>query len=244
MKLTVIGYWHAFPAAGGATSGFLLEKDNFRLLLDCGSGVVSHLQKYCSLNDLDAVILSHYHQDHIADVGVLQYGIMMNTYLGKRSKPLTIYGHTLDIERFQKLSYESFVNGESYNPSQSLQIGPFTIEFIKTIHPAPCFAMRISDGLHNIVYTADTDYFPELTTFSKECDLLITECSFYAGQTKAGGHMTSEDVGQLSKEAKPKTVLLTHLPHYGNHEDLVKQVKTVFHGDVQLAKLGWTKAFH
>ena len=46
MKMTVVGFWGGFPEAGEATSGYLFEHDGFRLLVDCGSGVLAQLQKY------------------------------------------------------------------------------------------------------------------------------------------------------------------------------------------------------
>ena len=73
MKMTVVGFWGGFPEAGEATSGYLFEHDGFRLLVDCGSGVLAQLQKYITPSDIDAVVLSHYHHDHVADIGVLQY---------------------------------------------------------------------------------------------------------------------------------------------------------------------------
>src|SRR5699024_12160971 len=69
MKVTVIGCWGGYPAPDGATSAYLLEKDGFRLMVDMGSGALAKIQTYVHVMDIDAVILSHYHHDHIADIG-------------------------------------------------------------------------------------------------------------------------------------------------------------------------------
>lgn len=42
MKVTVIGCWGGYPAAKEASSGYLLEHDGYKILMDCGSGVLSH----------------------------------------------------------------------------------------------------------------------------------------------------------------------------------------------------------
>ena len=73
IKITTIGWWGAYPSANDATSGYLLQSGNLNVLIDCGSGVLARLQNYIDLERLDAVVLSHYHWDHIADIGCLQY---------------------------------------------------------------------------------------------------------------------------------------------------------------------------
>ena len=68
MKLTVIGCSPAWPNAGGAQSGYLIEGEG-RLLLDCGPGVLARLRQ---LDDgwprVDAVAITHFHLDHWGDL--------------------------------------------------------------------------------------------------------------------------------------------------------------------------------
>lgn len=73
MKLTVLGYYGGYPTNNIGTSSYLLESDSFHLLLDAGSYSLLTMEKYVDPLDLDAVLLSHYHHDHIADLGVLQF---------------------------------------------------------------------------------------------------------------------------------------------------------------------------
>ncbi|WP_209121964.1 MBL fold metallo-hydrolase [Alkalihalobacillus sp. BA299] len=241
MKFTVVGYWHGYPEAGEASSGYLLEKDGFRLLIDCGSGVVSHLQKYCPLDQLDALIVSHYHHDHFSDIGVLQYARLVHNAWKGEEKKLIAYGHLHNKEKYNLLSYEPHVTAIPYNPAKVLNVGPFSISFLQTKHPEPCFAMKITDGNTTIVYTADTSYFQELHQFALDSDLLIAECTFYEHQDPtAAGHMNSRDVGILAKNANAKQLLLTHLPHFGDHNELTKQVMSYYDGQTELAKTGWT----
>src|SRR5215208_6042693 len=44
VKLTVVGCSPAWPNPGGAQSGYLVESDGRRLLLDCGPGVLPRLR--------------------------------------------------------------------------------------------------------------------------------------------------------------------------------------------------------
>jgi len=241
MKWTVVGFWGGHPEIGEATSSYLLEEGDFRLLVDCGSGVLAQLPKYCELSKLNAVILSHYHHDHVADIGVLQYAKHVEKYIGTPSGTLPIYGHQLEPDKFQSLTYEEATVGVPYRIDESLQMGPFQIDFLQTVHPAPCAAMRFTSGGKTIVYTADTSFIPELIPFAKDADLLVAECSLYRETDgKPMGHLNSLDVGRLAEEAHVKECLLTHLPHYGDHENLLKEAATVYKGKLALAKSGWS----
>lgn len=240
MKVTVIGQWGGFPKACEASSGYLIQEDGFNLVVDLGSAVLSNLQRYIKIEDIDAVILSHYHHDHIADIGPLQYARLINSHLGKSLSVLPVYGHCYDEGEFAKLTMEPYTKGIKYAENDDINIGPFAIQFCRTKHPVPCFAMRISSKDKTIVYTGDTAYTKELVEFSKDVDLLICECNLYANQDgSAMGHMNSRDAGNLAKTAGANKLLLTHLPHYGDLSMLVREARNLFEGSVELANLGW-----
>ncbi|AZB42257.1 MBL fold metallo-hydrolase [Bacillus sp. FJAT-42376] len=241
MKVTVIGQWGGYPGPGEASSGYLLEKNGYSLLLDCGSAVLSQLQLYTELKALDAVLISHYHHDHVADIGPLQYGRLVSGFLDKDVPVLPIYGHNGDQDGFDRLTYKHVTEGRVYDPDQPLQIGPFQVRFLQTDHPAECYAFRITDGESVIVYTADSSFKEEFIPFSEGADLLISECNFYAEQDgKSAGHMNCHDAAVIARDADVKQCLLSHLPHFGNHQDLLNEAKTIYNGSIQLASKGWT----
>ncbi|MDL4842784.1 MBL fold metallo-hydrolase [Aquibacillus rhizosphaerae] len=243
MRITVIGFWGAYPEQGSATSCYLLEKDGYSCLLDCGSGALSRLQSYKDVMDIDAVVLSHYHNDHIADVGVLQYSWLVQNSIQNTNKVLPIYGHSEDEENFKKLTHNS-TKGISYDPTRVLEIGPFRITFMKTKHPVPCFAMRVTDGEKSFVYTADSSYIDSFISFSEGADLLISECSFYENQdgTKVG-HMNSKECADIARKANIPELILSHHPHFGNTQDLVREAQNYYAGNIQLAREGLTWGF-
>ncbi|MFO1445476.1 MBL fold metallo-hydrolase [Bacillus sp. Bva_UNVM-123] len=236
MKLTVIGCWGGFPKVGEASSGYLLQHDGFNLLIDFGSGVLAQMQKLIQPEQIHAVILSHYHPDHIADIGVLQHARLILGYLGKEMECLSIYGHDEDEYEFSKLTYKNITNGVTYKPDKPLIIGPYTIQFLQTEHPVPCYAMKIEAGGKTLVYTADTSYKEAFIPFCRGVDLLLCECNFYGNQDgKNAGHMTSYDAGTLAKKANVKNLMLTHLPQWGNFEDLKGEAAKIYHGPISLA---------
>src|SRR5690625_2742562 len=94
MELTIIGYWGGYPARNGASSMYVLEKDGFMLVIDVGSGGLAKFQKYKSITDIDAVLLSHYHADHIADVGVLQHAVLVEYYITGSNTVVSFYSYS------------------------------------------------------------------------------------------------------------------------------------------------------
>ncbi|MBS4171973.1 MBL fold metallo-hydrolase [Bacillus sp. FJAT-49736] len=241
MKVTVIGQWGGYPKVNEASSGYLLEHDQYKLLIDCGSAVLSKLQNFVQPEDLDAAIISHYHPDHIADVGVLQHALLIGKYMDKNIQTLPIYGHEEDMNGFHALTFQDVTKGIGYNPEEKLQLGPFTISFLKTKHPVPCYAMRIEADGKVFVYTADTSYLDAFPAFSKDADVLLCECNFYGNMDgSAAGHMTSYDAGNLASLSGAKRLVLTHLPQYGDLEQLKTEANEKYSGEVLLAYYGLT----
>lgn len=239
MKLTIVGFWGGYPKVNEASSGYLLEHEGFKLMIDFGSGVLAKLQNFVQPEELDALVLSHYHPDHIADIGVLQHARLIQGFLGKKSPQLPIYGHTQDKHEFAKLTYKNITKGIAYDPAIKLNIGPFTISFISAVHPVTCYAMRIEAGGKSLVYTADTSFKEEFIPFASGADLLLSECNFYGNQDgKGAGHMNSHDNGKLASEAGVKQLIMTHLPHYGEIDQLVTEASTEFNGPITLAREG------
>ncbi|KLV26993.1 hypothetical protein CHH55_07370 [Niallia circulans] len=238
MKITFLGKYGGYPGKESPTSSFLMESAGFHLLVDCGSGVLAKMQSYVDLKDLDACILSHYHHDHIADVGVLQYAMLVESILGNRAAAFPIYGHKQD-SKFEELTNDIYTEGREISVGKTSNIGPFTISFCETIHPAYCLAMKIQANGKTILYTADTEWKDELVVFAKNADLLISEASIYKEQFGVvRGHLTGEEAGKLAELAGVKQLLLTHLPHYGEQEKLVEEAKEIYSGPVQLVYPG------
>lgn len=236
MKLTVLGYFGGYPFEGHGTTSFLLQEAGFNLLIDCGSNATNELAKIIDPLELDAVVISHYHHDHIADLGVLQYYWQLNK--GKKKTPiLPIYGHTQDPLNFGALTLLGVTEGKPYFDYETLELGPFKIDFLRTMHPVPTYAMRITNGKKVITFTADTDYFEELTDFARDSDLLITDTNFDTTKLDRKWHMNGSESGKLARDSNSDILLLSHLPQEINHAILFKEAG-LSKGDnnIQLAK--------
>lgn len=227
MKLTILGFWGGYPTKNSGTSSYLLEADNFQLLIDVGSASLIALENHADLLKLDAVLLSHYHYDHIADLGVLQFTRQLKRTKNdlERAPLLPIYGHQGDSENFNRLTMDLVSEGIAYQEAETLYIGPFEIQFMKTLHPVECYAMRIVETKtgKTLIYTADSGYLPGFIPFSKDAEVLLADTNFFNGMENHRVHMTASEVGKIAKEAGIKKLILTHLPQEGDLELLKAQ---------------------
>ncbi|MFE9444736.1 MBL fold metallo-hydrolase [Streptomyces sp. NPDC006602] len=71
MRLTVLGGCGAWPTATQACSGYLVEYAGFRLLVDPGYATFPRLLLHTTADAVDAVLVSHGHPDHCADLNPL-----------------------------------------------------------------------------------------------------------------------------------------------------------------------------
>lgn len=241
MELAVVGCAGGVGRAGEACSGYLLREGPTRVLLDCGAGVASKLQRVCPLEELDDVVVSHWHPDHASDAGVLVHGRIIQRLLGQTERTLRFYApaSSPDLERVGRA--EDGCASQAVHPGQRLAIGDLDIEFLRTRHPVECLAMRVASRLSGatLAYTADGALTCELAEFCRGADVLLAECSLYPGVSGEGpGHMNADDVARLAELARPGMLVLTHLPFYGRREDLLEHVAQRWGGEVALAREG------
>jgi len=218
MKLTIIGCSSAYPTATTASSCYLLETANKKIVLELGSGGLMQLQRYIDLKDIDAVIISHYHPDHYSDIFCLQHAVLLQYQMGLRSEPLPIYGQEIS-PYLESLNYHDMTIPKVIDEHSVLTIDGWKISFLKTKHTSPGLAIKFSQEKGSIVYTSDTEISSDLIEFAKGVDILLTECSLYE-KREIVGHMDVDDVQTLLEKARPKQAIITHLPVYGNHQDI------------------------
>lgn len=239
MRLTVIGKWGAYPEKGEATSSFLVEHKGFNLLLDCGSGVLSRLQYYLDLKKLDALILSHYHADHIADVGSLQYAVRIQKQLNFRSQPLYVFAYPAEEEQFLSLNYKEYAVAKPILPEKEIQIGPFSVKSTPTTHNAQGLAFRLEAEEKVIAFITDSAFRQEFIELAKNADLLVAGTPLFKGEEKNfPNHFSAYQAGFIAKAAQSKKLLLSHLPHVGKIEVLKEEAEEAFGREVLLAKEG------
>jgi ribonuclease BN (tRNA processing enzyme) len=237
MKITILGNCGPYPRAGGACSGYLLEDEGFKILIDCGNGVLSRLlEKIGSLNEIDAIILSHLHSDHMSDIMVMRYAIGINQGKGKINKSIPLYAPNDPLDVYQKMQFKNAFILNELNKGSILTFGDMKITFELMSHPVRTYAVIVEKNGKKFVYTSDTRYCNGLRSISREADLLLCECNLLDKDlTKDVYHLSARQVGELATSTGVKKLLLTHIwPEY-DLEEVVNEVKRSFLGDVEIA---------
>jgi ribonuclease BN (tRNA processing enzyme) len=163
--------------------------------------------------DIDAIVLTHFHVDHTADLSTFLFA--SNYDVEARTKPLTIIGGPGINDFFEDLikvyrwltpkSYELFLREEG---DCTLNLEDFVISVTRVEHNDESIAIRIEEH-KSVTFSGDTDYTKNLVKLASNTDLLIAECSF--PERKVDGHLNLEILQKIVDEANPKRVLISHL---------------------------------
>jgi len=237
MKITVLGNCGPYPRAGGACSGYLLETGEFKILIDCGNGTLSRLLTLISsLNEIDAIILSHLHSDHISDIMVMRYALGINQANGTINKSIPLYAPKDPEDIYDKLQFKNAFVQNEINENTILTFGDMKISFKLMSHPIATYGMIVENDKKKFVYTSDTKYCDALREMTNEADLLLCESNLLEkDRNEDAYHLSASQVGQIATDTKVKKLLLTHIwPEYDINE-ILNEAKANFIGDVEIA---------
>lgn len=186
MELTVLGMNGPFPAANGATSGYLMRGEKTRVAMDMGSGTLGRLTALMSPEKLDALLFSHWHFDHCSDVLPLLFRLQACA-----AKPLDVYAPVDESSMVRKVVQQnSAFCLHDVQKDDKVQIGEFSVRVFAARHPVPGVMYRVTDGEKTLCYTGDTNTVEGLTDFAQDADLLLADGLFPTGNV-AGGSATS-----------------------------------------------------
>jgi ribonuclease BN (tRNA processing enzyme) len=259
MRLTTLGGSAAGPNPGQGCSGYLIESGPTQVVIDLGPGTLPELRKHVDFREIDAIVLSHLHLDHMLDVLALRYALAYNPIAPRR--PLPLWLPPGGLEFFDRLataitgpsdedSFFAVFDSREYDPEQQLTIDGISIQFHPTVHYVPCWAMRVSNGVDgDLFYTADTGPSAPLAQFARGSYVVIaegTERGVPNAPYKSRGHLTPREAGNLARDADAEVLVLSHLWGEEDPFSAIREAEAAFHGPVELAtpglRLAWTTA--
>lgn len=230
MKLTILGCNGPFAAPGGACSSYLVEHEGARVLLDCGPGALSRLEGICSIGELDAIVLSHLHFDHISDIFSGVYNLQQLKAAGSLAAPIPLLlpdepqAVRALIGGFDMLSLDALhASGKAY------RVGGMELLFLPVRHPLPAFAVRIAAGGRTLVYTGDTNTCAGLDAFCAGADMLLCDIGLARAQWSEGApHLSAALGGELARDAHVGAMIGTHIHPRADRTALLGEVQECF----------------
>lgn len=214
MKLYILGTGTAIPRIERGSSAYLVTTPKVNVLIDVGPAVVRRLlETGFGTDDVDVLVLTHFHVDHTADLSTFFFAC--NYGRVPRTKPLIIIGGK-GIAGFYRglravypwirpktydLEIKRLVNG-------SLKLGGITVFTAPVNHNPESIAVRL-EGRRSVTFSGDTGHSSNLIRLADRTDVLVAECAF--PERKVKGHLNFAALDKIVQKAKPKRVILTHL---------------------------------
>ncbi|HEX9609276.1 MAG TPA: MBL fold metallo-hydrolase [Candidatus Limnocylindria bacterium] len=223
MRLTVLGRSPARPNPGEACAGYLIEGGGARLLVDIGPGVVAQLLTHCHPDELDAVVLSHMHADHMLDLVTLRYVYPWRSR--PRDERLRVIVPPGSSEQLTELArgvgnrkhFDEAFRLSEHDGRSTMTFGGMSLTPVETQHYIPCWGFRAEADERLIAYTADTGPCDALLDLATDADLLVSEATLRSVDEDAAppqprGHLLPAEAGDAARAAGARRLLLTHLP--------------------------------
>lgn len=205
----------------------LVEAEGTRVLIDAG---LMDLHERFEPGSLDAIVLTHYHPDHVQGLFHLRWG---------KGTPITVYGPPDSegcADLFKHPGMLTFATARKHEP---LHIGPLRLTPLPLIHSKPTLGYAIEGpAQRRFAYLTDTHGLPPLTTeFLRDWgqfDLAI-DCS-YPPAEHPKNHNDWHAALACAAQTRARTTWLTHLSHAV--DDWVLRDQPVLPPGVQMAHDG------
>jgi len=246
MITTILGSGTCVPSLERSSCSILIRGESAHILVDAGPGTMAQLLKVgVQINDIDIIVLSHFHVDHCAELAPFLFA---TKYAGlKRNTPLILmggeglavlierlnqaYGKTLEFPEGMLKVIELAETG-----SMALGFEGINLDYARVNHKPESRALRFSDGTgFSLVYSGDTDECPQLVDLSRHADLLICESAF-PDEQKMPGHLTPSLAGAIATRAGVKKLVLTHFYPQCNGVNIKAQCRRTYDGPLITAE--------
>ncbi len=224
-----------------STSYVIWLNGKARVLIDIGGGAALRFNEAgARAEDLDAILFTHLHVDHSADLPAL----VKASWFGKRIEPLGIYGphgnnlmpstvtfvrtlfdktrgayrylgdflSPLDKTTYKLRPHDVPVKGNPPVSAFKLEHGRAQAATV-THGPFPALAWRVEIGGKSVVFSGDTNGDGDsLERLAKDADLLVAHNAVPEGAAgvERGLHMPPSVIGQIAQAAQVKQLVLSH----------------------------------
>jgi ribonuclease BN (tRNA processing enzyme) len=244
MKVTVLGGAGAYPTAHQGCNGFLLEHDEFRLVVDPGYATIQPLLALVDAAVVDAAWISHGHPDHCAD---LQPLLRARAFANPPAAALPVYAPLGSLAPLLALDQPDTVDSayvlHDVADGDAFDIGPLHCTARDLPHMVPNLGIRISAGATAptvLAYTGDCGPSPVVAELAIGADLLIANATHpeTVPEMRAAYLSSARQAGASAQSAGAKALLLTHLWPGTDPDAAFAAAAETYDGPVEVATPG------
>jgi len=224
VRLVLLGTGDSFCSDGRGSTSVLVDGST-RILLDCPPQIVYALRSNgYSPNDVNHVLISHTHGDHV--VGLV---FLAECLLYKDKGSLEIYGPKGLKSLVYSLYHMLFPRADLrqvLNFLPDLNGLPFTCTKARGAHSPPDTIYRIELDGTTVVYTGDTTQI-DLSKIAKNADYLIHEAAeTNVAMARRLGHSTPVQAAKAAKRAGARNLVIVHSPRLTSRQK--REVTRIF----------------
>lgn len=246
-RVTLLGTGTPAPRPDRFGPSTLIEAGDRKLLIDAGRGATIRLyQLGVPLGRLDALLLTHYHFDHIVGIPDLWLTRWLQSHHAGRTAALRVVGPigaktlTAHLERAYALDIKIRIEDEKLPPDAAtvdvqefgndcviyeeggVRVVAFEVDHGAAIKPA--YGYRIEYGGRSAVISGDTRYNENVVKYGTGADLLVHEVAIARPELMSEAyvqrimahHATAREAGMVFQRARPKLAAYTHLVFLAN----------------------------
>jgi ribonuclease BN (tRNA processing enzyme) len=215
----------------------LIEQGKTRVWCDAGPGTFMSLPVDTDL--IDAVVVSHQHPDHCADLTAAFHAW---TYRPQPRDPVPLFAPQGVWDRLT-----GFLDQEpqcfAFTPvwtGAEIEIGDLSVSFIEMDHSVPTVGSRWDGNGRTLFFTGDTGPAGVWSDAAQDVDVLLSEASYQESTKNADypQHLSAAEAGEIARRVGAKRLVLTHIPPYLEPSISVAEAEEKFDRPVTLAVPG------
>ncbi|MDW7711031.1 MAG: MBL fold metallo-hydrolase [Deferrisomatales bacterium] len=247
MRVTAVGTGTCVPRRDRRGPCALVEARGTRVAVDLGLGSLHGLlEAGVEHRHLDAVLFTHLHADHVAELSSLLFAA--NYDEEPRERPLLLAGGPGfgDFLRGLSALFGTWLQPRAYRlevrelvAGQTLSIGALVCRTGGVRHIPSSLAYRFELEERAAVISGDTGPSPELEELARGADLLLLEAST-SGERPVPVHLSPAQAGELARSAAVGRLVLTHLYPSADRAGPGPAAAAAFGKEVLVARDGMT----
>jgi ribonuclease Z len=217
LDIHFLGTGSAYPGSERDNTSICFCNDGYHVLVDVSGNPCRKLkQLQVDLCELDAVVFTHFHIDHIYGLPSLLWGM----WLEDRKKPLSIFCDYRNEKKLQewlatmeadKWPIAFAVEIETFDGDREEELlrgGGMTFSCFKALHSVPTAGLEVRCAGRVVVYSGDTEINERIGRYD-HIDMLIHEAT--SANKVAGNHSSLVEVAEKYDMDRIDEIVLVHL---------------------------------